>query len=150
MLEAGITEACVKRYVENTTGLIRALEKSDRLSAYSRVAMRHVVNNTSIVVEMEADGLTTEAKIKRFAFGEPDRIEALAKQISGGYELIAGKRVWKAGLEAGDRTRLDEMVKVLDDLAKTHASKEAQAIAQAEDDASSISATVEALEEAAA
>ena len=35
-------------------------------------------------------------------------------------------------MEISDKNDADELVKVLDDLAKTHASKEAQAIAQAE------------------
>jgi len=123
LLEAGVTEACVKRYVENTTGLLRADSKYFDVGRYG---------SSQVLVELDRDGLTTEAKIKKFAFGEPDRLEALAKQI--------------VALDDTDRVRLDELVKKLEELKAA----EAEATAQAEADADAISATIEALEEAAA
>lgn len=123
LLEAGVTEACVKRYVENTTGLLRADPKYFDVGRYG---------SSQVLVELDKDGLTTEAKIKKFAFGEPDRLEALAKQI--------------VALDDTDRVRLDELVKKLEEIKAA----EAEATAQADADADAISATIEALEEAAA
>ena len=123
LLEAGVTEACVKRYVENTTGLLRADSKYFDVGRYG---------SSQVLVELDKDGLTTEAKIKKFAFGEPDRLETLAKQI--------------VALDDTDRVRLDELVKALEELKAA----EAEATAQADADADAISATIEALEEAAA
>jgi len=123
LLEAGVTEACVKRYVENTTGLLRAD------SNYFDVGRS---GSSQVLLQLDKDGLTTEAKIKKFAFGEPDRIEALAKQI--------------VALDDADRVRLDEVVKALEAVKAA----EAEATAKADADADAINATIEALEEAAA
>jgi len=123
LLEAGVTEACVKRYVENTTGLLRADSK------YFDVGRS---GSSQVLLQLDKDGLTTEAKIKKFAFGEPDRIEALAKQI--------------VALDDADRVRLDEVVKALEAVKAA----EAEATAKADADADAINATIEALEEAAA
>lgn len=123
LLEAGVTEACVKRYVENTTGLLRADSKYFDVGRYG---------SSQVLVELDKDGLTTEAKIKKFAFGEPDRLEALAKQI--------------VALDDADRVRLDQLVEKLEALKAA----EAEATAKAEAEADAINATIEALEEAAA
>lgn len=123
LLEAGVTEACVKRYVENTTGLLRADSKYFDVGRYG---------SSQVLVEFDKDGLTTEAKIKKFAFGEPDRLEALAKQI--------------VALDDADRVRLDQLVEKLEALKAA----EAEATAKAEAEADAINATIEALEEAAA
>ncbi len=123
LLEAGVTEACVKRYVENTTGLLRA---DPNYFATGRFGP------SQVLLELDKDGLTTEAKIKKFAFGEPDRLEALAKQI--------------VALDDADRVRLDQLVEKLEALKAA----EAEATAKAEAEADAINATIEALEEAAA
>lgn len=123
LLEAGVTEACVKRYVENTTGLLRADDN------YFDVGRQ---GSSAVLFQLDQDGLTTEAKIKKFAFGEPDAIEALAKQI--------------VALEDADRVRLDQMIEKLEALKAA----EAEATAKAEAEADAINATIEALEEAAA
>jgi hypothetical protein len=123
LLEAGVTDACVHRYVLNTTGLLRADSK------YFDVG-RHGVSQ--VLVELDKDGLTTESKIKERGFGKKDPIEELAKKI--------------VALDDADRVRLDEAVKGLEE-AKA---EEAEKLAKAEAEADAINATIEALEEAAA
>lgn len=123
LLEAGVSDACVKRYVENTTGLLRASDDYFDSGRYG---------SSEVLVQLDKDGLTTEAKIKAFAFGEPDKLEALAKQI--------------VALDESDRVRLDQLIEKLEALRAA----EAEAVVQAEAEADAITATIEALEEAAA
>ena len=123
LLEAGVTDACVHRYVLNTTGLLRAESK------YFEIGRQGA---SQVLLELDRDGLTTEAKIKERGFGKKDPIEALAKQI--------------VALDDADRVRLDEVIKALEAVKAA----EAEATAKAEADAEAINATIEALEEAAA
>jgi hypothetical protein len=117
LLEAGVSDACVKRYVENTNGLVRAVPELLNVSDFGQAAL-----------VLDREGCTTEAKIKSRAFGTPDPLEALAKKI--------------AALDEADRTKLDELVRAF--VVAKHA--EEQAKAQAEANADSITATLEALE----
>jgi len=120
LAEAGVSDACIKRYVENTTGVIRAL---DELSGLTNVG--------DVLMVFDSEGLTTEAKIKARAFGEEDAVAKLAKAV--------------AKLDESDRIRLDELVRAILEAKEIEAEKEAQANANA----ASIAATLEALEAAA-
>jgi hypothetical protein len=121
LLEAGVSEACVKRYVENTNGIVRAVPELLNCNDFGQAAL-----------VLDREGCSTEAKIKTRAFGTPDPIEALAKKI--------------VALDAGERTRLDELVRALTEAKEA----EEQAKAQAEANADALTATLEALEEVAA
>ena len=121
LLEAGVSDACVKRYVENTNGIVRAVPELLDCNDFGQAAL-----------VLDREGCTTEAKIKARAFGQPDPIEALAKKV--------------AALDEAERTRLDELVRALIESQNA----EAEAKAQAEANADALTATLEALEEAAA
>jgi hypothetical protein len=123
LLEAGVTEACVKRYVDNTTALLRADEN------YFDVGRQ---GSSAVLFQLDQDGLTTEAKIKERGFGKKDPIEELAKKI--------------VALDEADRVHLDQRIKSLEE----EAAKAAENKAKAEAEAEAINATIEALEEAAA
>jgi hypothetical protein len=120
LIEAGVSDACIKRYVENTTGVIRAV---DELSGLTNVG--------DVLMVFDSEGLTTEAKIKARAFGDEDAVAKLAKAV--------------AKLDESDRIRLDELVRAILEAKEIEAEKEAQANANA----ASIAATLEALEAAA-
>jgi hypothetical protein len=121
LLEAGVSEACAKRYVENTNGLVRAMPELLDVTDFGQAAL-----------VLDREGCTTEAKIKARAFGTPDPLEALAKKI--------------VALDEAERTKLDELVRALAEVKEA----EEQAKAKAEANADALTATLEALEEAAA
>jgi hypothetical protein len=100
--------------------LIRAL---DELSGLTNVG--------DVLMVFDSEGLTTEAKIKARAFGDEDAVAKLAKAV--------------AKLDESDRIRLDELVRAILEAKEIEAEKEAQANANA----ASIAATLEALEAAA-
>lgn len=66
LIAAGVSPANVKRYVENATGILRALPELRRTSP-DTVFDAHL-ERTYIANVFEAEGLTTEAKIKARAF----------------------------------------------------------------------------------
>ncbi len=72
LAEAGVSPACIKRYVENGSGLLR---KIDALKGADLATVEAV---------FETEGLTTEAKIKDRAFPkEADAdLKALAKKLA--------------------------------------------------------------------
>lgn len=121
LLEAGVSEACAKRYVENTNGLIRVIPELLDIADFGQAAFA-----------LDREGLTTEAKIKARAFGTPDPVEALAKKI--------------VALDDAERTRLDELVRALTEVKEA----EERAKAEADANAEALTSTLEALEEAAA
>lgn len=121
LLEAGVSDASVKRYVENTNGICRAVPELLDCSDFGQAAL-----------VLDREGCTTESKIKARAFGTPDQVEALAKKV--------------AALNEADRVRLDELVRALVEAQNA----EAEAKAQAEANAQAINATLEALEGEAA
>jgi len=121
MAEQGISPACIKRYKENTNGLLRVMPELLKHNDFGQVALA-----------LHNEGLSTENKIKEKAFGKADPIEALAKKI--------------VELDAEERVRLDELVRAFEEAKAA----EAEAAAQAEANADAINATLEALEDAAA
>jgi len=121
LMEAGISEPCAKRYVENTNGLIRVVPELLDVSDFGQAALI-----------LDREGCTNESKIKARAFGTPDPLEALAKKI--------------VALDEAERRSLDELVRALTEAKEA----EEQAKAQAEANADALNATLEALEEAAA
>lgn len=121
LLEAGVSEACAKRYVENTNGLVRVIPELLDIADFGQAAFA-----------LDREGLTTEAKIKARAFGTPDPVEALAKKI--------------VALDDAERTRLDELVRALTEVKEA----EERAKAEADANAEALTSTLEALEEAAA
>ena len=72
LAEAGVSPACIKRYVENGTGLLRKID-----------TLRGADYETVLAV-FQTEGLTTEAKIKDRAFPkEADAdLKALAKKLA--------------------------------------------------------------------
>ena len=72
LAEAGVSPACIKRYVENASGLLRKID-----------TLRGADYETVLAV-FQTEGLTTEAKIKDRAFPkEADAdLKALAKKLA--------------------------------------------------------------------
>ena len=72
LAEAGVSPACIKRYVENGTGLLR---KIDALKG---------ADHATVCAVFQTEGLTSEAKIKERAFPkEADAdLKALAKKLA--------------------------------------------------------------------
>lgn len=121
LAESGVTPASVKRYVENTSALLRV--KPDLLCEPSA---------TRVEMNLQADGLTSEGKIHEAGHPkeEDHDLKALAQKISK--------------LDADERVRLDEYVRAYDEAAEA----EAQKVSEAADNAESINSTLEALDAA--
>lgn len=125
---AGVSSASVKRYAENTNGLLRTMPElltnvtvQDHDGAFGQVA-----------VALHREGLDTESKIKGKFKAPVDEVLKLAEKF--------------VALDADDRTRFEELVRELDEAKAA----EAEAVAQADENADTINDTLAALEEAAA
>ena len=125
--ESGVSAASVKRYAENTNGLLRVMPELLNVTAPD-----HDGAFGQVAVALHREGLDTESKIKGKFRAPTDDVLNLAKKF--------------VELDAEDRTRFEELVRELDE------AKQAEQAAQAEADANAdaINETLAALEEAAA
>ena len=125
--EAGVSSASVKRYAENTNGLLRVMPELLTVSAQD-----HDGAFGQVAVALHREGLDTESKIKGKFKAPVDDVLNLAKKF--------------IELDADDRIRFEELVRELDEAKQAEEAAQAQADANAD----AISDTLAALEEAAA